>query len=49
MKVKVVAHEQVLIRLVLTEIEAFKNEKKLQRNVWKCGISIHFFVNFFRF
>ena len=27
----------VLIRLVLTEIQAFKNEKNLQRNVWKCG------------
>ena len=27
----------VLIRPVLTEIEAFKNEKNLQRNVWKCG------------
>ena len=27
----------MLIRLVLTEIQAFKNEKKLQRNVWKCG------------
>ena len=27
----------VLIRLVLTEIQAFKNEKNLQRNVSKCG------------
>ena len=27
----------VLIRLVLTEIQAFKNVKDLQRNVWKCG------------
>ena len=27
----------VLIRLVLTEIQAFKNVKKLQTNVWKCG------------
>ena len=27
----------VLIRLVLTEIQAFKNVKNLQRNVWKCG------------
>ena len=27
----------MLIRLVLTEIQAFKNEKNLQRNVWKCG------------
>ena len=27
----------VLIRLVLTETEAFKSEKNLQRNVWKCG------------
>ena len=27
----------VLIRLVLTEIQAFKNDKNLQRNVWKCG------------
>ena len=27
----------VLIGLVLTEIQAFKNVKKLQRNVWKCG------------
>ena len=27
----------VLIRLVLTEIQAFKNEKNLQRNVWKYG------------
>ena len=25
------------IRLVFTEIQAFKNEKNLQRNVWKCG------------
>ena len=46
----------MLIRLVLTEIQAFKNEKELQRNVWKCGllsgfvrISIHFFVIFFSF
>ena len=29
--------KEFLIRLVLTEIQAFKNEKKLQRNVWKCG------------
>ena len=27
----------VLIRLNLTEIQAFKNVKNLQRNVWKCG------------
>ena len=27
----------MLIRLVLTEIQAFKNERNLQRNVWKCG------------
>ena len=27
----------VLIRLVLTEIQAFKNVKNLQRNVWKTG------------
>ena len=27
----------VLIRLVLTEILAFENVKKLQTNVWKCG------------
>ena len=27
----------VSIRLVLTEIQAFKNEKNLQRNIWKCG------------
>ena len=27
----------VLIRLVLTEIQAFKNVKYLQRNVWKTG------------
>ena len=27
----------VLIRLVLTEIQAFKNIKNLQRNVWKTG------------
>ena len=27
----------VLIGLVLTEIQAFKNVKKLQRNEWKCG------------
>ena len=27
----------VLIGLVLTEIQAFKNVKNLQRNVWKCG------------
>ena len=27
----------VLFRLVLTEIQAFKNEKKIQTNVWKCG------------
>ena len=27
----------VLIRLVLTEIQGFKNEKNLQRNVWECG------------
>ena len=47
----------VLIRLVLTEIQAFKNVKKLQTNACmekignadKSGISIHFFVNFFRF
>ena len=49
----------VLIRLVLTEIQAFKNKKKLQRNVWKCGqmrtlsgfvrISVHFFVIVFVF
>ena len=24
-------------QLVLTEIQAFKNEKNLQRNAWKCG------------
>ena len=42
----------VLIGLVLTEILAFKNLRKLERNVWKCGqirtnvrISIHFFAN----
>ena len=45
-----------LIRLGLSEIQAFKNMKKLQRNVWKRGqirtfvrISIHFFVNVFHF
>ena len=27
----------VLIGLVLTEIQAFKNVKNLQRNIWKCG------------
>ena len=27
----------VLIGLVLIEIQAFKNVKKLQRNVWKSG------------
>ena len=27
----------VLIGLVLTEIQAFKNVKNLQRNVWKTG------------
>ena len=27
----------VLIGLVLTEIQAFKNVKSLQRNVWKTG------------
>ena len=27
----------VLIGLIFTEIEAFKNKKNLQRNVWKCG------------
>ena len=27
----------VLIGLVLTEIQAFKNVKNLQRNVWKSG------------
>ena len=27
----------VLIELVLTEIQALKNVKSLQRNVWKCG------------
>ena len=27
----------VLIGLVLTEIQAFKNVKNLERNVWKCG------------
>ena len=27
----------VLIKLVLTEIQAFKNVKYLQRNVWKTG------------
>ena len=26
----------VLIGLVLTEIQAFKNVKNLERNVWKC-------------
>ena len=26
----------VLIRLVLTATQAFKNEKNLQRSVWKC-------------
>ena len=25
-----------LVAVVLTEIRAFKNVKKLQRNVWKC-------------
>ena len=49
----------VLIGLIFTEIEAFKNKKNLQRNVLKCGqirtlfgfvrILIHFFVNFFLF
>ena len=29
----------VLIGLVLTEIQAFKNVKKLQRNVWKIRIN----------
>ena len=29
----------VLIGLVLTEIQAFKNVKSLQRNVWKSGQS----------
>ena len=48
-----------IIRLVLTEIQAFKNEKKYKEmygNADKSGllsgfvrISIHFFVNFFVF
>ena len=27
----------VIIGLVLSEIQAFKNVKNLQRTVWKCG------------